>query len=64
MRIKSYGLVCAALLLVFSSAAAAQEFRATVKGQVVDTSQAALPGATVTVRNTETGEVATATSNN
>src|SRR3954468_8514896 len=53
-----------ALLLAFASgASAAQEFRATVKGQVVDTSQAALPGATVTVRNQETGEVATATSN-
>ncbi len=39
----------------------AQEFRATVRGQVADSSQAALPGATVTVRNQETGEVATAT---
>ena len=50
--------------LIFASAATAQEFRATVKGQVVDSSQAALPGATITVRNQETGEVGTATSNN
>ena len=48
----------------FAGGAAAQEFRATVKGQVVDSSQAALPGATVTVRNQETGEVGTATTNN
>ena len=65
MRIQSYrGLLAAALLLVMASGVGAQEFRATVRGQVVDSSQAALPGATVTVRNQETGEVATATSNN
>ncbi|PYR55375.1 MAG: hypothetical protein DMF85_19740, partial [Acidobacteria bacterium] len=51
------------LLLAGSRAAAAQEFRATVKGQVVDSSQAALPGATVTIRNQDTNEVATATTN-
>ena len=50
--------LCIALLLALASAATAQEFRATVKGQVVDSSQAALPGATVTVRNQETDEVA------
>ena len=50
-------------MLALAGSAAAQEFRATVKGQVVDSSQAALPGATITVRNQETGEVATATSN-
>jgi hypothetical protein len=65
MRMKSYhALLSTALLLAVASGAAAQEFRATVKGQVVDSSQAALPGATVTVRNQETGEVATATTNN
>src|SRR3954468_23266866 len=58
------GLLCAALILAFASGATAQEFRATVKGQVADTSQAALPGATVTVQNQETNEVATATTNN
>ena len=59
----SQSVLCVALLLAFASGATAQEFRATVRGQVVDSSQAALPGATVTVRNQETGEVATATTN-
>ena len=63
-RMKSYrGLLSVALLLAVAGGASAQEFRATVKGTVVDSSQAALPGATVTVRNQETGEVATATTN-
>ena len=53
-----------AFLLLVAASATAQEFRATVKGQIVDSSQAALPGATVTVRNQETGEVGTATTNN
>jgi hypothetical protein len=56
-------LLLAALLVAFASSAAAQEFRATVRGQIVDSSQGALPGATVTVQNTETNEVATATTN-
>jgi carboxypeptidase family protein/TonB-dependent receptor-like protein len=65
MKIQSYrGLLAAALLLVMAGSVGAQEFRATVRGQVVDSSQAALPGATITVRNQETGEMATATSNN
>jgi hypothetical protein len=64
MKIQSYrGLLCAALVLAFASGLTAQEFRATVKGQVLDSSQAVLPGATVTVQNQETGEVATATTN-
>ena len=49
--------VLCALLLLAGARVTAQEFRATVKGQVVDSSQAALPGATVTVRNQETNEV-------
>ena len=64
MRIRVFhGLVCAALLLAVTGALHAQEFRATVKGQVVDSSKASLPGATVTVRNQDTNEVATATTN-
>lgn len=58
------GVWCIALLLAVASSATAQEFRATVRGQVVDSSQGALPGATIAVRNQETGEVATATTNN
>ena len=46
-----------------SSGVSAQEFRATVKGRVLDSSQAALPGATVSVQNSETNEMATATTN-
>jgi hypothetical protein len=56
-------LLSTALLLAMAGSTAAQEFRATVKGTVVDSSQATLPGATVTVRNQDTGEVATATTN-
>jgi hypothetical protein len=57
------GLFCAALLLLSVSSVSAQEFRATVKGQVVDSSKGALPGALVTVQNADTNEVATATTN-
>ena len=53
------GLLAIALVSAFAGSAAAQEFRATVKGQVVDSSKAAVPGATVTVQNQETNEVAT-----
>src|SRR5512145_2553178 len=52
-----------ATLLVPTSSVTAQEFRATVKGRVVDTSQGALPGATVTVTNADTNEIATAVTN-
>jgi hypothetical protein len=57
-------LLSTALLLALAGSTTAQEFRATVKGQVVDSSKASLPGATVTVRNQDTNEVATATTNN
>ena len=64
MKVRSsYGLLCAALILALASSAFAQEFRATVRGRVVDSSQAALPGATVNVVNQQTNEVATATTN-
>lgn len=57
------GVLSAVLLLTGAAGLAAQEFRATVKGVVVDASQGALPGATVSVQNTETNEVATTTTN-
>jgi hypothetical protein len=50
-------------LLAMAASVSAQEFRATVKGRVVDASQGALPGATVTVTNADTNEVATAVTN-
>ncbi len=65
MRMKScQSVLIVAMLLAMVGGATAQEFRATVKGQVVDSSQAALPGATVTVHNQQTNEVATAVTNN
>ena len=65
MRRRSYqALVTVALLLLATAGGvAAQEFRATIKGQIIDSSQASLPGATVTALNQETGEVATAVTN-
>ena len=47
-----YCSVLCALLLLAGARVTAQEFRATVKGQVVDSSQAALPGATVKLSKT------------
>src|SRR3954471_6132296 len=52
-----------ALAVATASVGVAQEFRATVKGQVTDQSKGAVPGATVTVQNQETNETATAVSN-
>src|SRR5439155_16848304 len=64
MRIRlDLGLLGAVLLLALAGSVTAQEFRATFKGQIVDTSGGALPGATVTVQNAETNELATATTN-
>ena len=63
MRMRSYTAIIAVACLVAASTAVAQEFRATVKGQVTDPSKAAVPGATVTVQNQETNEIATAVTN-
>src|SRR6476620_1629906 len=62
-RFRWIGLLGAMLLIACAGFASAQEFRATVRGQVAESSKAAVPGATVTVTTTETGEVATTTSN-
>ena len=63
LRARSLFLPICALMLATAGSAGAQEFRATVKGQVADTSDAALPGATVTVQNQDTNEIATAVTN-
>ena len=64
MKVRVVWYVLAAALICGAVAPAwAQEFRATVKGQVVDGSKGAVPGATVNVRNTDTNEVATAVTN-
>jgi len=57
------GLLAAVLVLCAADGVAAQEFRATVKGQVTDPSHAAVPGATVTVQNQDTNETASAVTN-
>jgi hypothetical protein len=48
-----------ALLLFWTPNAGAQDFRATLTGRVIDSSNAAIPGVTVQVRNTGTNEVIT-----
>ena len=50
-------LLGAVLLLTVAGRATAQEFRATVKGQIVDASHGALPGATVSVQNAVSIEI-------
>jgi hypothetical protein len=63
MKWKSIACLLSLALLASAGAAAAQEFRATVRGQVLDSSKGALPGATVTLTNTATNETATAVTN-
>src|SRR5688572_3326990 len=58
-----HGFVAAMVLVAAIGSVGAQEFRATIRGQVVDSSGGALPGTVVTVTNVETNEVATATTN-
>src|SRR5215472_7573036 len=56
-------LAAAVLASTFATTLSAQEFRATVKGQVVDPSRAAVPGVTVTVQNQDTNEIVSAVTN-
>src|SRR6267143_2533600 len=51
--------ILAILGCLVAGSARAQEFRATVTGRVTDPGGLAVPGATVTALNTQTGEVAT-----
>ena len=60
---KLQGLLVAAILLVSSSAALAQRTTATVRGTARDSTQAVLPGVSVTVTNEETGLVRAVTTN-
>ena len=50
-------------LVVLVSSLAAQEFRATIAGTVFDPNGAAVPNATVTIKNTETNTANTVTTN-
>ena len=55
----SAGILLLALTLVLMPAASAQLLQGSLDGNVVDSSQAAIPGATVTVTNEQTGNVRT-----
>ncbi|HYP53833.1 MAG TPA: TonB-dependent receptor [Pyrinomonadaceae bacterium] len=57
------GVAALALMLSMFVVAGAQEFRGSVSGTVTDPNGAALPGATVEVKNVETNTSATATTN-
>ena len=57
-----YGAVFAASIGLGTGAAHGQ-FRASIQGTVTDTTDAVIPGATVTLTDTDTNHVLTATSN-
>lgn len=60
----SRGLAAFGLFIgLLSPSVDAQEFRATIQGRVTDTQDAAVPGATVTVKNEGTGESLFVTTN-
>ena len=57
----TFALVVFALTLFAGTSTFAQTFRGTILGSVTDSSGAAVPGATVTIRNVDTGLVRTVT---
>src|ERR1700756_634235 len=59
--IRTLALVVIALTLFAGTSAFAQTFRGTILGSVTDSSGAAVPGATVTIKNVDTGLVRTVT---
>jgi outer membrane receptor protein involved in Fe transport len=59
--IRTFALVAFALTIFAGVATFAQTFRGTILGSVTDSSGAAVPGATVTIKNTDTGLVRTVT---
>ena len=58
---RSLGFICLAFILV-SGFARAQTFRGTILGTIIDSSGAAIPGATVVIKNQGTGQTRTTTS--
>src|SRR5262245_14248363 len=60
-----YSFFCAAAIIIFSAFGSVwgQEFRGTITGNITDPNSAAIPGATVTVKNIETNVVNTVTTN-
>jgi outer membrane receptor protein involved in Fe transport len=59
--IRTLALVVFALTIFAGASTFAQTFRGTILGSVTDSSGAAVPGATVTIKNTDTGLVRTVT---
>src|SRR5437879_4625091 len=57
--IRTFALVVFALTLFAGTSTFAQTFRGTILGSVTDSSGAAVPGATVTIKNVDTGLVRT-----
>ena len=60
-NLSALALVLVALLFLTGKSTTAQTFRGTILGTVTDTSGASIPGATVTIRNLDTGLVRTVT---
>ncbi len=60
-NLRAFTLVFATLTLLTVVSTPAQTFRGTILGTVTDTSGAAVPGATVTIKNLDTGLVRTVT---
>jgi hypothetical protein len=56
-------LVTAVLILLFAGTVSAQEFRGTITGTISDPNGAVVPGASITVKNTETNIANSVTSN-
>ncbi|HKP67957.1 MAG TPA: TonB-dependent receptor, partial [Pyrinomonadaceae bacterium] len=56
-------LFLAMIALVFVNTISAQDFRGTISGTISDPNGAIVPGATITIKNTETNITTTATSN-
>src|SRR5919197_2921030 len=62
-RLLSYSLLAATVLVLIVATSAAQEFRGSVTGRVIDPSGAVVPGAQVTITNTATNVSNSVTSN-
>ncbi len=63
MQTLSAALITVAYCFVFAFSASAQTVTGTMQGTVRDPNEAVIPGANITVRNTETGQERTLTTN-
>ena len=62
-REKAFVVFCGALVILMASVAFGQEYRGRIQGTITDSSQAAVPGATVTLLNQRTGVSSTRETN-